>query len=69
MTTPSKSIVVQIKNVFGIDKVYPVCVNAQSFASIAGTETLTKETIKHVQALGYAVTVKQEIKTLASVLE
>ena len=67
MTTPNKSIVVQIKNVFGTDKVYPLCVNAQSFAAIAGTETLTRETIKHIQALGYAVTIKQDVKTLANV--
>ena len=50
-------IIVQIKNVYGEEKIYPVCDKAQAFAAIAGTRTLTLQTIKQVKKLGYRVEV------------
>ena len=48
---------VKIKNVYGSDKVYPVCEKALTFARIAGAKTLTDLTIKHIKALGYTISV------------
>jgi hypothetical protein len=44
--------------VYGVTKFYPVCERSQIFAKIAGTVTLTKETIKHIKSLDYAVIIK-----------
>ncbi len=48
-------ITVQIKSVYGEDKVYPVCEKAKLFASIARTTTLTTATIERIKELGYTL--------------
>jgi len=61
----SKTIIVRIKSVYGENKVYPVCREAETFAKIAGTTTLTMVTIKLIKDLGYTVSVQSEaIKSL-----
>lgn len=55
------SVKVEIKDVYGTRTVYPVCENARSFAAIAGTKTLTKETIRHIKDLGFAVVLAQPV--------
>ena len=50
--------IIEIKPVYGQDKVYPVCETAQIIASLSGTKTLTPETIALAKLLGY--TFKQE---------
>ena len=49
---------VVVKNVYGTDKVYPYCMKARNFAEIAGTKTLTRDTLRLVQLLGYQVRVQ-----------
>jgi len=48
-------ITVTIREVYGIKTVYPVCITAKVFASIAGTKTLTLATLKKIEALGYSI--------------
>ena len=50
-------IVVKAKDVYGQMKFYPECDNARVFASIAGTTTLTQDTLRKIVRLGYKVTV------------
>jgi hypothetical protein len=60
MPTPiMPSVKVEIKDVYGVRTVYPVCENARTFAAIAGTKTLTKDTIRHIKDLGFAVVLVQ----------
>ena len=40
-----QGIVIEIRNVYGTEKVYPVCEHAHAFAEIAGTKTLTHEAL------------------------
>ena len=47
-----------MKNVYGTDKVYPHCEKARHFADIAGTTTLTRDTLRLVVLLGYQVRVQ-----------
>ncbi len=54
-----RAIVVNIKSVYGVEKIYPVCEHARIFASIAGTKTLTVETIDSVKGLGFEIIVEQ----------
>lgn len=53
----SRSIKIEIRNVYGEDKAYPVCQDAEIFARLAGTKTLTRATLANVLALGYAIDV------------
>ena len=62
-------ITIEIKNVYGEDKAYPVCDKAKLFTEIAGTRTLRPADLKYIQALGYKITVKQqEMKGLTNVM-
>jgi len=53
--TAAPQIKVKLKNVYGQDLVYPVCSKAKVFAQIAGTTTLTPETLSKIMFLGYEV--------------
>jgi hypothetical protein len=46
---------VEVKDVYGVTKYYPICEQAQLFADIAGTKTLTVQVIKKIEALGYSI--------------
>lgn len=50
-------ITVEIKNVYGNENIYPICETAKFFARIAGTKTLTRETLHIIRNQGYAVNV------------
>ena len=52
-----KTIKVQIKSVYGTETVYPACPDAVTFAGIAGTRTLTADTLRRIAALGYTIEV------------
>ncbi len=51
---------IRIANNYGIETAYPVCDKAILFARIAGTKTLTRDTLKHVEALGYQITIAEQ---------
>ena len=53
-------ILVQIKSVYGNERIYPICENAKLFASIAGTATLTREVLAKIKQLGYTVEVESQ---------
>jgi len=48
-------IIINIREVYGVPKAYPVCEQAKVFARIAGTETLTSKTLALIAKLGYEV--------------
>lgn len=52
------TIVVQIREVYGIERVYPVCEAATTFAQMKGQRTLTQRDIDHIKQLGYRVAVE-----------
>lgn len=54
------NITVEIREVYGQSKIYPVCDKAKIFAGIAGTTTLLPRDIQRIQVLGYEVLVKQK---------
>lgn len=55
-------ITVKIKNVFGHERIYPVCPQAKLFAQISGHKTLTRTDIGLIKQLNYEVT--QEVTKL-----
>ena len=52
---------VEVRNVYGTVKYYPICEKAQLFADIAGTKTLTLQAIKKIEALGYSIKASRTI--------
>ena len=54
------NITVEIREVYGQSKIYPVCDKAQTFAHIAGTTTLLPRDIQSIQRLGFEILVKQK---------
>lgn len=56
------TITVEIKNVFGNERIYPVCPQAKLFARLAGHKTLTRDTIDLIKKMGYSIS--QELTEL-----
>jgi hypothetical protein len=48
-------ITVRVDRNYGVKTVYPVSKEAQLFAKIAGTKTLTRHTLRDVKELGYRI--------------
>ena len=51
----SKSILIEVKARHGHDVIYPAGNNAETFARLAGTKTLTKHTLELIEQLGYEI--------------
>ena len=48
-------ILVQVREIYGVKKVYPLCAKAKAFAKIAGTTTLTHSVLCEIEAIGFAI--------------
>jgi hypothetical protein len=46
---------ITIKSVYGRETIYPVCKLAQGFARIAGTKTLTEDTVRTIVGMGFQI--------------
>ena len=49
----SKELIVEKKNVFGQELVYPICENAKRFALFTGQKTLSSTSIIIIKRLGF----------------
>ena len=48
-------IIVEVKSVYGVETVYPVCEKAKLFAKMLGTKTLTHDALCHIEQLGFLI--------------
>jgi hypothetical protein len=64
MGNKTNVIQVQVKTVYGVDKIYPICEDAKTFASIAGTKTLSCRDVENIKNLGFRVELVQQPTTL-----
>lgn len=46
---------IEVKSSYGKTVIYPACPDAETFAKLAGTRTLTKHTLELVEQLGYEI--------------
>ena len=51
-------ITVRITSSYGNERIFPVDDTAHLFAAIAGTLTLTRQTLDHIRKLGYEIVVQ-----------
>lgn len=54
-------ILVEIKNVYGRELVYPICNKANLFCQMLRRQTLTRDDIEYIKALGYTIEVKTRV--------
>ena len=53
-------LIVEKKNVFGVERIYPVCNKSQILTALTGQKTLLADDIKLIKKLGYTLTTKSE---------
>lgn len=54
---------VSIKNIYGTEKIYPVCDQAKIFTKLVKQVTLTREDVSKIKQLGFEIEVVQpEVK-------
>ena len=53
-------LIVSKKNVYGVERVYPVCNKAKILTALTGNKTLLDVDIKLIKELGYTLTTKRE---------
>ena len=51
---------IRVANNYGIETFYPVDETAHLFARIAGTKSLTRDTLRLMDALGYEIEIKEQ---------
>ena len=56
----STNLIVEKKNVYGVERVYPVCNKAKILTALTGQKTLLADDIKLIKKLGYTLTTKPE---------
>ena len=56
----NNKLIVQVKNIYGIDRIYPVCEKSKIFSRIAGLKTLQQPVIDEIKKLGYQIETKGE---------
>ena len=57
------SILVEVKNIYGDERIYPICEKAKLFALLTGCKTLSRVAINHIKSLGYVVNVQPNTPT------
>jgi len=55
-----KTLIVKKKNVYGNERIYPVCNKAILFSCIAASKTLCPITIANIKKLGYKFEIQKE---------
>lgn len=53
-------VLVEVRSVYGTDKVYPVNDAAKHFARLTGTKTFSPSNIADISALGFKIVVAQK---------
>lgn len=54
----ARTILVDVRDVYGRETIYPACETAELLAQLAGTRTLTPAALATIRALGYSVELK-----------
>ena len=52
-------LIVEIKNIYGVERIYAVCNNSKLITKLKQSKTLNKEDISILRELGYQIETKQ----------
>jgi hypothetical protein len=50
-----KTIQLALKNVYGVDRIYPMCSQSKLFAALTKSKTLSSESLNLIKNLGYEI--------------
>ena len=50
-----KDIYLEVKQVYGVDRVYPACAVSQALAGLAGKKTFSKEHLNILREIGFVL--------------
>lgn len=56
------TLTLEIRQVYGVSRAYPACDTSRKFAALLNVKTLTREHLRHIEALGYALQVETGAK-------
>ena len=59
----SRTVVVEVRSVYGRDLIYPVNAVAQVFCEISQRDTLTRSVMEHLSELGYSLIIHYTVGT------
>lgn len=62
------TLTISIKKQYGQETIVPCCEQSALLCTIAGTKTMTRNTLRIAQEMGFKIVIKQDVKTLDSVL-
>lgn len=65
----SKTIFVKTKNVYGKELIYPVCKQAELFAALAKTKTLSDNDLVKIIELGYQILEAPKSSLIQSIIQ
>lgn len=51
---------IEIKSIYGEEKIYPACAKSQAFCDLLGQKTLTRSNINKIKAMGYTFSCKAQ---------
>ena len=51
---------IEIKNIYGENKFYPICEKSKIFADLLEQKTLTKRDLEKIKKLGFQITLVQQ---------
>ena len=52
-------LIVEVKNIYGVERIYAVCNNAKLITKLKQSKTLNKDDISILRELGYTIETKQ----------
>ena len=52
-------LIVEIKNIYGVERIYDVCNNSKLITKLKQSKTLSKEDISILREMGYKIETKQ----------
>ena len=52
-------LIVEVKNIYGVERIYAVCNNSKLITKLKQSKTLNKEDISILRELGYTIETKQ----------
>jgi len=55
------TITIEKKNVYGVERFYPVCENAKRFAMLTNSKTFNRDILSIIKSIGINVELKKEI--------
>lgn len=50
-----ETLVLQLKNIYGTNRMYPICQSSRAFAHLTGTKTLSFDDLKDISFLGFRI--------------